>query len=439
MPRPTRCIVLLLVSYVFTNAGCGGGSNNAPPPPPPQSDFAIAFSANSVNVPQGGTSSPITVSISAQNGFSASVNVSLTGVPAGITTNPASPFSLSPGQNASVLFGATLNSGPARVTATSAQTVFVSLSGEGNPTGACNNCLGQMNLLASPPSFQPAPQPEVTSLTGAPLLQADAAGETVYLAYDSSPGGPIGAWSAANPNAFSISTADNTATDLSTSADGTLFALRSRNTTGIRASDLTLVATPAAAEVETVPNRVAVPGVTLHPSGALLYEPFLDGPAPAAPTATGVHAGIHIGDPHNGQLRLRLYLPEPFAMLNTDGDGLHGGFLTVDENGQRLFAVTTSGLTVVQLARVPLGIGTLNPAAGPASGGTSVTLRGSGFQSRIMATLGGKSCTVSLKDMNMLTLTTPAMSAGPQQLVLTNPDGESVSLDAAFLAQSQAD
>jgi len=32
-------------------------------------------------------------------------------------------------------------------------------------------------------------------------------------------------------------------------------------------------------------------------------------------------------------------------------------------------------------------------------------------------------------------LTTPAMSAGPQQLVLTNPDGETVSLDAAFSAQ----
>jgi hypothetical protein len=37
--------------------------------------------------------------------------------------------------------------------------------------------------------------------------------------------------------------------------------------------------------------------------------------------------------------------------------------------------------------------------------------------------------------MNTLTITTPALSTGPQQLVLTNPDGETVSLDAAFLAQ----
>ena len=326
-------------------------------------------------------------------------------------------------------------SGPARVAATSAQTVFVGLSGEGNSTGSCNNCLGQMNLLASPPSFQPAPQPEVTSLTGAPLLQADAAGDTAYLAYASSPGGPIGAWSASAPNVFSISTAQDLATDLTTSGDGTFFSLLAQDGMEIRAADLTMLSGPAAPEIETVPNRVAVPGVALHPSGALLYEPFLDGPPPAAPPATGIHGGIDIRDAHNGQLRLRIYLPEPFAMLNTDIDGLHGEFLTTDENGQQLFALTTNSLTILQLADVPLGIGTLSPATGDASGGVSVTVRGSGFQTGMTATLGGKSATATLTDMNTLTLTTPSTSAGPQQLVLTNPDGECVSLDAAFQAQ----
>jgi hypothetical protein len=37
--------------------------------------------------------------------------------------------------------------------------------------------------------------------------------------------------------------------------------------------------------------------------------------------------------------------------------------------------------------------------------------------------------------MNRLTLVTPPLSSGPQQLDLTNPDGESVSFDAGFLAQ----
>jgi len=132
---------------------------------------------------------------------------------------------------------------------------------------------------------------------------------------------------------------------------------------------------------------------------------------------------------------LRVYLPEPFAMLSTDVDGLHGTFLTVDENGQRLFALTTSGLTVLQLSSVPLGIGTVTPAAGPSAGGTSLTIRGSGFQPGTTAMLGGKTLAAVIKDKNTLTLTTPALTPGAQQLVLTNPDGESVSLDAAFVAQ----
>jgi len=326
------------------------------------------------------------------------------------------------------------SSGPARVAATSTQTVFVGLSGEGSSTGSCSGCLGELNLLATPVAFQPAPQPAVSSLTGTPLLQADGAGDLAYLAYDTSPGGPVASWSAAAPNNFTVSTANETATDLATSADGSVFVLRAANTTEVRGPDLAMFSTPTSAELESIPNRVAVPGIALHPTGALVYEPFLDGPAPAAPPATGVHGGVDIRDAHNGQLRLRLYLPEAFAMLNTDLDGLHGGFLTTDENGQRLFAVTTSGLSIVQLANVPLGIGTLSPSSGPASGGTAVTVRGSGFQAGMKATLGGTATTVTVNDMNTLALTTPPLTPGPQQLVLTNPDGESVSLDAAFVA-----
>jgi len=328
-----------------------------------------------------------------------------------------------------------LNSGPARVAATSAQSVFVGLSGEGGASNACNSCLGQMNLTAFPPTFEPAPQPQVTSITGAPLLQADHNGDAVYLAFGSSPGGPVAAWSASAPNSFTVSTAKDFSTDLTAASDGTMFAIRSGGATEIRGADLTLAALPTSAELDSIPNRVAVPGAALHPSGALVYEPFLDGSPPSAPPPEGIHGGVDIRDAHSGRLRLRVYLPEPFAMLSTDPDGLHGTFLTIDENGQRLFALTTSGVTVLQLSSVPLGIGTLAPASGPSAGGTSVTIRGSGFQSGTKATLGGRALTVSFNDKNTLTFTTQALSAGAQLLALTNPDGESVSLDAAFVAQ----
>src|SRR5258708_37763611 len=81
----------------------------------------------------------------------------------------------------------------------------------------------------------------------------------------------------------------------------------------------------------------------------------------------------------------------------TDIDGLHGSFLTTDENGQRLFAITSSdgtpqnaALTVVQLAAVPLGIGTIAPSTVAATGGATLTVRGSVFQSATALTINGK-------------------------------------------------
>jgi len=173
----------------------------------------------------------------------------------------------------------------------------------------------------------------------------------------------------------------------------------------------------------------------MHVSGALLYEPFLDGPAPAAPPATGIRGGVDIRDAISGQLRLRVYLPEAFAMLNTDLDGLHGGFLAVDDTGGKLLAATTSGFSLVELAKVPLGVGSVSPAAAPASGGTLITVRGSGFVAGIQATLGSKSVAVTVKDANTLTFVAPALPAGIQTLVLSNPGGESVTRQSAYRAE----
>lgn len=351
--------------------------------------------------------------------------------------NPNPPAPGGPGSGTTVFVGGVsgfLNSGPARVAATSAQTIFVGLSGEGGGAGGCTACLSQMNLSVSPPTVQPAPQPQVTSLTGAPLLDSNRSGDHVFFAFTNAPGGPLAAWDAATPNQFTMLTANDAAIDLASSADGSTFATRANGTMEIRDSNFTLFGSPATVEREGIPGRVNVPGVALHPTGALVYQPFLTGSPPAAPPAAGIQGGVDILDAHSGQLRLRIFLPEPLAMLSTDLDGLHGKFLAIDENGQRLFALTTSGLTVVQLANVPLGIGTVSPSSGPAAGGTVITIRGSGFQSGIRGTVGGKAVAVIFKDMNTLTLVTPALSAGSQQIVLTNPDGERVSLDAAFIA-----
>jgi hypothetical protein len=325
-------------------------------------------------------------------------------------------------------------SGPARVAATSTQTVFVGLSGEGGSSGACSTCLAQMNLTVSPPTIQPAPQPQVTSLTGAPLVQGTATGDRVFVAFGAAPGGPVAVWSASAPNQFVTSAANASTTDLGAASDGTMFAFQSKSTIEMRAADLSLISVPASAELQQIPGRVLVPGVALHPSGALIYQPFLTGASGSA----GVKGGIDIRDAHSGALRLRIFLSQ---QLMTDVDGLHGSFLTTDENGQRLFAITSSdgtpqnaALTIVQLAAVPLGIGTIAPSTVPATGGATLTIRGSGFQSATALTINGKAAGVTFKDANTLLVVTPSLTPGSQQIAITNPDGEIVSLDAAFLA-----
>ena len=103
-----------------------------------------------------------------------------------------------------------------------------------------------------------------------------------------------------------------------------------------------------------------VPGIAMHPSGALVYQPFLNGPAsPESATPTpnpNLRGGLDIFDTHSGQLRIRIFLPEPIAARSADTSGLLAQFLTVDETGQRIFAITNSGLTVIQRRQTEMAI-----------------------------------------------------------------------------------
>jgi hypothetical protein len=148
------------------------------------------------------------------------------------------------------------NSGPARVAATSAQTVFVGMSGDNGSSGACSACLAQMNLSVSPPTIQPAPQPEVTSLVGAPLVQGSASGDHVFVAFGSSPGGPVAGWNASAPNQFVTSPANASTTDLGAAADGSMFAVQTQGVTEVRFADLSVASVPTVAELAKIPGRV---------------------------------------------------------------------------------------------------------------------------------------------------------------------------------------
>src|SRR5260370_10927148 len=89
-------------------AGCGG-SYSSPPPPPPVADFTLSLSSSSISITQGTSSTAVTVSVNSLNGFSSAVQVTLGALPAGVTSNPASPFSVAARASTSVIFGASAN------------------------------------------------------------------------------------------------------------------------------------------------------------------------------------------------------------------------------------------------------------------------------------------------------------------------------------------
>ncbi|MCI0341850.1 MAG: IPT/TIG domain-containing protein [Planctomycetales bacterium] len=73
------------------------------------------------------------------------------------------------------------------------------------------------------------------------------------------------------------------------------------------------------------------------------------------------------------------------------------------------------------------------PSAGPASGGTAVTLTGSAFQSGASVTFGGAPATsVVFVSATQLTAVSPAGSLGTVTVVVTNPDTQSGALGLGF-------
>jgi hypothetical protein len=81
-------VVVLLIKIAIL-CGCGG-SSSAPPPAP---SFSIAAAPAQVTILPNSTAQ-INLTVTTSNGFTGTVNVTLSGLPSGVTAVPASPFTL---------------------------------------------------------------------------------------------------------------------------------------------------------------------------------------------------------------------------------------------------------------------------------------------------------------------------------------------------------
>jgi hypothetical protein len=167
------------------------------------------------------------------------------------------------------------------------------------------------------------------------------------------------------------------------------------------------------------------PGMTMHPSGGLLYQPA---------QAISTSQGVDIFGVRDGKLRERILLPDGYPTRFVQS-GMNAGYLAIDETGERMFIISRSGLTVAKIATMPLSIGAVTPAVGPASGGTQVTVRGSGFTPASMITFGNEQLAPTFIDSATLKVATPSLPRGAVRVTVGNSDGSSYSLDDAFTAQ----
>lgn len=88
------------------------------------------------------------------------------------------------------------------------------------------------------------------------------------------------------------------------------------------------------------------------------------------------------------------------------------------------------------LAQTAPTITSVTPSSGPASGGTAVAITGTNFQAGAVAgtevTFNGVAGTVTAVTSTQITVTTPPGAPGPVLIRVTNPSGESTTINGAF-------
>jgi hypothetical protein len=130
-------------------------------------------------------------------------------------------------------------------------------------------------------------------------------------------------------------------------------------------------------------------------------------------------------DVSHGRLRLRFSLSEKVSTAAAP--------IAIDSAGANVYLLTNKGLTIVNLGSAPLSIGHIDPS--PAAAGTLVTVSGSGFAASTGITVGGVAVGATFVSDTTLQFTMPSLTAGAADVVVTNPDGSTYTLQSGVSAQ----
>jgi hypothetical protein len=314
------------------------------------------------------------------------------------------------------------NPGPFQIATTSTNQAFVTLT-VGNALSGGSTPLYSIDLSSLQITTANLPGAANLNLNNN-YIAASADGNTVVEATSNNSGGPVLSWLGTTNTWYFHQVEGQFWDDVAISGDGNALAVDSSSDSlsfpfpYILDPQINLVAQVNFLDLQAIQEG---PSLQFDQSGALLYA-----------VVNGI--GIDIMDARSGQLRERVRLSEQILSGPTEVVQTPSKVMAVTPAGDRVFLLTSAGLTIVELDAVPLGIGSVTPNAG--SPGTVVTVRGTGFASGTSATANGSSVNVSFVDSSTLKITIPAaLTNGPTQFILMNPDGSKFALDAAFMVQ----
>lgn len=286
--------------------------------------------------------------------------------------------------------------GPVFVAATSAHKAIISLSGFTFPyTGS----LFELDLNTS--HIQPLTIPDAFA-SDSTRLSSTSDGSTVLVG-----GGYF--WSAASRQFSSIADGFPGSGPSTAAGDGNVFAVGQ----GFIAPDGTSLVGEAIPDELGGSFNFFPNDSVLNDSGSLIFIPN--------------GKSLLIFDSNHGDVLRSVSLPNQVNVWTK--------VIALNSTAQQVFLSDSQGLTVLNMAAAPLAIGSLSPSSVSSTGSSTVTVRGSGFNSGTAITIGGKAATSVFVDPNTLQVTTPANPAGRAQMIVENPDGETYTLDAAILYQ----
>lgn len=121
----------------------------------------------------------------------------------------------------------------------------------------------------------------------------------------------------------------------------------------------------------------------------------------------------------------------PTQITCTTGAGATGSYPVTVTNVDGQTFTTLADLFTYRLNTV---INTVSPSVGPAAGGGTLTINGSGFGTGDTVTIGGTACTgVTVVSSTQLTCTIPAKTAGTYDVVVTTPYGATATKVGAYI------